>query len=393
MDQYVDGFREVARVRSSAHPTGPRVRLVLAVLGGVAMAVFGILVLLSGNWFGIVLGVLMIAAGPVSVVGGIQQYRLAVHALGLPADGAGLSMVEGPVRWVRTDGSADDLGVGGQQFALSNSAGLGRQLRRLRREPGPTTARAWYLPGAGLADPVLVRLDARPRSEAELLGDLEGLQRRFHTAADAFDVRWDRYEDFKAELPAMKAGLASGASGAARATAARRLVHFQEQLGSRGQDQDQPSAVLEPHRSFSSAEPPRQPLPGAVRWSFRLWRAVGVLGLIPLVVVLVVTLYGVPVSAPADQSILVGIAVLAVVTAFSCAILYFARRALAGRRRARTVLAVVGGIWGALLLMTALANARADESVFWAVLALAQVEAIVAAIVLMYLPDAGRYFR
>jgi hypothetical protein len=393
MDQYVDGFREVARMRSSAHPTGPKVRLVLAVLGGVALAVFGILVLLSGDWFGIVLGVFMIAAGPVSIVSGIQQHRLAVHALGLAADGVGLSMVEGPVRWVRTDGSADDLEVGDQRFDLSNSAGLGRQLRKLRREPGPTTARAWYLPGSGLADPVLVRLDARSRSEAELMGDLTDLQHRFHTAADAIDVRWDRYEDFIAELPAMKAGFADDASATARAAAARRLVHFQEQLGSRGQEHDQLPDVIGPRRSSPSAQPPRPPLPAAVRWSFRLWKAVGVLGLIPLGVVLFVTLYGVPVSAPADQSILVGIAVLAVVTAFSCAILYFARRTLAGRRRARTVLAVVGGIWGVLLFMIALANARSDESVPWAVLALAQVEAIVAAIVLMYLPEASRYFR
>jgi hypothetical protein len=390
MDQYVDGFREVARMRSSAHPTGPKIRLVLAVLGGIALAAVGILALLSGDWFGIVLGVLMIAAGPVSVVGGIQQHRLAVHALGLPADGAGLPMVEGPVRWVRTDGSADDLEVGDQRFVLSNSAGLGRQLRKLRREPGPTTARAWYLPGSELADPVLVRLDARPRSEAELLDDLTDLQRRFHTAADAIDVRWDRYEDFIAELPAMKVGLAADAPATARAAAAQRLVHFQEQLGSRGQEQDQPPDVIGPRRSSPSPEPP---LPGAVRWSFRLWKAVGVLGLIPLGVVLFVTVYGVPVSAPADQSILVGFAVLTVVTAFSCAILYFARRMLAGRKRARTVIAVVGGIWGVLLFMIALSSARADESVPWAVFALAQVEAIVAAIVLMYLPGTSRYFR
>ena len=378
-------FREVLRRRPAAHPAGPAARLAVDMIISTIAIVFGLGLVWAGSVSSIVAGVLMIGLGGLYAVTRVQQFGLAVRARRLPAEGTGLAWVEGPARVVHRSRAAGFLEVAGERFDLNDCGGPIQQMRLVKAITGPTVARAWFLPGRGLADPVLVRIYVRPRTDDELRADVRDLEARFAANAAAGRVRPDREQEFVADLPAMRAGFAPGASPQARKVALRRLVRYQRLVPGRGPPPPPPPAAV-----GRPGGTPRPPVPREVVHAFRLWRVVGGTGLMLAGVPLVLIALG----APGTAATVVALAVLAV---YSGIVLYLARRMLDGARFGRAGVAVTGGLWGLLLIVVGLYNLGGDAPFwsvrFWALLALALGATAAIATVLMFRPRAAAYFR
>lgn len=257
-----DQFREIGRL-TGGPPGGSWFRLVLALIGSLLIAGLGVLMIRNtitgphpaapgargvpiGGWFGDVLGVgmgvLLLLTAAVVALGGVHRFRLARNYRRLPADGSGLTMVEGPVSWVRyRNRLSDSLVVGDQQFSLTLLRGPLAWRNLTRALPVPAVGRAWFVSSTGMADPILVRLDARARTDAELLADLQDLERRFAETAAADSARPDRYRRLIAALPTLRAGFQPGAPVSARVTAAAELDRWKRELD------DAAAAALEQH--------------------------------------------------------------------------------------------------------------------------------------------------
>ncbi|MFC5993562.1 hypothetical protein ACFQE5_04945 [Pseudonocardia hispaniensis] len=148
--------------------------------------------------------------------------------------------------------------------------------------------------------------------------------------------------------------------------------------------------------------PERPDTPGAVRWSYRLWMLAVCLGFVlPGLVLLIVYLwwrsgFTLPLGDNSPSSLLGLVAVVLVMLIFLGSIRHYARRMSAGERHGRVRVAVVGGIWGLLMLVVGFYNAFGDAPFgsvrIWGLLALAQVAAIVLACALMFSPHANVYF-
>lgn len=150
-----------------------------------------------------------------------------------------------------------------------------------------------------------------------------------------------------------------------------------------------------------SGEPAQPEPPVEVLRAYRLWMVAVRVGLVLPVLILipiyVVVRYGPdPLSYLASVSFADLAVLLVVVLGFVGTIWFSARRMRVGDRRGRIGVAVVGGIWGLLMLLVGLYNAFGDAPFwsvrFWALLALVQAGAIVAAEVSMFRPGANAYF-